>query len=141
MTKFVARAGLAVALVIALLGASAPLSAAATKPPGTAPLLPGANSKEPVSIEADKLVYYDKEQKAVYSGNVIVIQGETKMTCSKMTIFMEKTPDPGQADAGRPAEPAKAADAGGPSSGSSHVKHLDAAGPVTIVSSARRVRT
>ncbi len=131
MTAFVARAGLAAALTIALIGASAPLSAAATKSTGTAPLLPGANSKEPVSIEADKLVYFDKEQKAIYSGNVIVIQGDTKMTCSVMTIYMEKNPEPGPPAATGAAPGASAA---APGAGSSHVKHLDAAGPVTIVS-------
>jgi lipopolysaccharide export system protein LptA len=101
--------------------------AAVNKPTASSPLLPGSNSKEPVSIEADKLVYFDKEQKAVYSGNVVVIQGDTKLTCSMMTIHMEK------AAAGAPA--VKAADASSPPSGeSSHVSHMDCAGPVTVLS-------
>ena len=100
-------------------------AAAATKDAG-ASLLPGAGSKQPVSIEADKLVYFDKEQKAVYTGNVVVIQGDTKMTCSGLTIFMEKT-----AAAGGATPPADSPNAG---ASSSHVKHLDAAGPVTVVS-------
>jgi lipopolysaccharide export system protein LptA len=105
--------------------------AAVNKPTAATPLLPGGNSKEPVSIEADKLVYFDKEQKAIYSGNVVVIQGDTKLTCSTMVIHMEKT-----AAAGAPAAPAvKVADAGPASSGeSSHVSHMDCAGPVTVLS-------
>ena len=72
---------------------------AATKPasaPDTSPIqiLPGTSSKEPISIDADKLVYYDKERKAVYSGNVVVIQGDTKMTCSVMTVFLDRSPSP-----------------------------------------------
>ena len=72
---------------------------AATKPaspPASSPIqiLPGTSSKEPVSIDADKLVYYDKERKAVYSGNVVVIQGDTKMTCSVMTVFLDRSPSP-----------------------------------------------
>jgi lipopolysaccharide export system protein LptA len=101
-----------------------------------ASLLPGTNSKAPISIEADKLVYFDKEQKAVYTGNVVVIQGDTKMTCSGMTIFMEKGPDASQPAASQPAA-AKAADAGpaaGPGGSSSRVRHLDATGPVTVLS-------
>ena len=31
-------------------------------------VLPGASSKEPVSIDAGKLDYFDKDQKLVYSG-------------------------------------------------------------------------
>ena len=78
---------LAAIFVLATLSAQA----AANKPTRGSPLLPGGNSKEPISIEADKLVYFDKEQKAIYSGNVVVIQGDTKLTCSTMTIHMEKT--------------------------------------------------
>jgi lipopolysaccharide export system protein LptA len=142
MKAFDARGEFVAALMIALLGAGASPSAAATKPtaPQQAqpqPLLPGANSKEPVSIEADKLVYFDKEQKAVYTGNVIVIQGDTKMTCSAMTIYLEKeaATSTGQPQAAPASEPPKAGDAGAaPSAQSSHVKHLDAVGPVTVLS-------
>jgi lipopolysaccharide export system protein LptA len=71
---------LAVIFVLATLNAQA----AANKPTQGSPLLPGGNSKEPISIEADKLVYFDKEQKAIYSGNVVAIQGDTRLTCSIM---------------------------------------------------------
>ena len=118
------RRTVAVALLLAI-AAAAP-AAAATKEAG-ASFLPGASSKQPVSIEADKLVYFDKEQKAVYTGNVVVIQGDSKMTCSGLTIYMEKA---GAPDAAPAADAAKSG-AGG---SSSHVKHLDAAGPVTVIS-------
>ena len=55
-------------------------------------IFPGTSSKEPISIDANKLVYYDKEHKAVYSGDVVVIQGDTKMTCSVMTVFLDHAP-------------------------------------------------
>ena len=134
----VAAGGLrAIALIVAALASAATL--AATKP-SSSPLLPGANSKEPISIDADKLNYYDKEQKAVYTGNVVAIQGDSKLTCTVMTIFLAKaeasasastsgsTPAPTPA-----ASPAPAADTGAVSSGS-QVKHMDAVGPVTIIS-------
>jgi len=115
---------LAAIFVVATLSAQA----AVNKPATNSPLLPGGNSKEPVTIEADKLVYFDKEQKAIYSGNVVIIQGDTKLTCSTMTIHMEKT---------APAAPAVkvAADASpAPSGESSRVSHMDCAGPVTVLS-------
>jgi lipopolysaccharide export system protein LptA len=135
---------LAVIFVLATLNAQA----AANKPTQGSPLLPGGNSKEPISIEADKLVYFDKEQKAIYSGNVVAIQGDTRLTCSIMTVHMTKTaaagaPAAGASVAGAPAAGAsvagapavKVADAApAPSAESSSVSHLDCAGPVTVLS-------
>jgi lipopolysaccharide export system protein LptA len=88
-------------------------------------ILPGTSSKEPISIDADKLVYYDKERKAVYTGNVVVIQGDTKMTCSVMTVYLDRSPAQGGAEA---------KDAAGEAPTNSGVKRLEAAGPVTVVS-------
>jgi lipopolysaccharide export system protein LptA len=111
-------------LVLATLNAQA----APNKPMQGSPLLPGGNSKEPISIEADKLVYFDKEQKAIYSGNVVAIQGDTRLTCSTMTVHMTKAPAAG-------ATAVKVADASpAPSAESSSVSHLDCAGPVTVLS-------
>ena len=123
MTADRRKAAAALALALTFVVASA---AAATKEASTS-FLPGASSKQPVSIEADKLVYFDKEQRAVYTGNVVVIQGDSKMTCSGLTIFLEKA---GAPDAAPAADAAK----NGAGSSSSHVKHLDAAGPVTVIS-------
>jgi lipopolysaccharide export system protein LptA len=111
--------------------------AAAEKPSApndSASIFPGTSSKEPISIDANKLVYYDKDHKAVYSGNVVVIQGDTKMTCSAMTVLLDHEPATGAA-----APPPKEA-APQPTNGQSGaatdsgVKHMDAVGPVTVVS-------
>jgi lipopolysaccharide export system protein LptA len=127
------RGGLA-ALAAAMLcsgAGSAPTAPAAEKPAGSgdaAAIFPGTNSKQPISIDADKLVYYDKEHKAVYTGNVVVIQGDTKMTCTIMTVFLDHAPAQG-AQGAKPAADAQsgpAADAG--------VKRLEATGPVTVIS-------
>src|SRR6202020_310324 len=103
--------------------------AAAEKPSGpndSAAIFPGTSSKEPISIDADKLVYYDKEHKAVYSGNVVVIQGDTKMTCSAMRVFLDHGPATGAA-APPPKEaapPPTNGQTGSPADAG--VKHLDA---------------
>jgi len=85
-------------------------------------ILPGGDSKKPISIEADKLDYFEKEGRAVYDGHVVVVQGDSHLACSKLTIFM---------DASAPAAPADAAPAG---DASSKLKHMDCAGPVKVVS-------
>ena len=117
------------------------LISAGTAPVGAAPkasnpaILPGSNSKEPISIDADKLVYYDKEQKAIYTGNVVAIQGDSKLTCSALTIFLARNDAPGKDDA-KPKEAATAPASTGeaPSSSTSQVRRMEAAGPVTVVS-------
>ncbi|HLW90419.1 MAG TPA: LptA/OstA family protein [Roseiarcus sp.] len=97
--------------------------------------MPGASSKEPISIDADKLVYFDKEQKAIYTGNVVAIQGDSKLTCSVLVIFLAKNEPQAQANAAPAANAnGQAPAAGPPSSATSQVKHMDATGPVTIVS-------
>jgi lipopolysaccharide export system protein LptA len=134
----------AIALIASALAISSAAAAQKTAPPPSQtsssspePLLPGANSKEPISIDADKLDYFDKEQKAIYSGNVVAVQGDSKLTCSVLTIFLAKTEPQATDSAGKTgAGEATTADAsgGGVGSGGSQVKHMDATGPVTVVS-------
>jgi lipopolysaccharide export system protein LptA len=116
---------MALALTVAFGGARAEIKPASPSPAGPVQILPGTSSKEPVSVDADKLVYYDKERKAVYTGNVVVIQGDTKMTCSVMIVFLDRSPEQGTGEA-----------AGSQSGGSTNsgIKRLEATGPVTVVS-------
>src|ERR1700747_281126 len=102
--------------VIAALLCSSGADAAAEKPsaPGeSVAIFPGTSSKEPISIDANKLVYYDKERKAVYSGNVVVIQGDTKMTCSAMSVFLERAPTKATAAQGTSAQGSSASSSSG----------------------------
>src|ERR1700728_696329 len=124
------------AAIAAALLCSSGARAAAEKPSGpndSAAIFPGTSSKEPISIDADKLVYYDKEHKAVYSGNVVVIQGDTKMTCSAMVVFLDHAPTQGAPAPSKEAAPQSTNGQSGPTADAG-VKHLDAAGPVTVVS-------
>ncbi len=114
-----------------LLLVSAPLALAAAAPPESGTLLPSGNSKDPVSIEADKLVYSDKDGKAVYSGNVIVIQGDTKMVCTVMTLYLDRAAAP----SGAPTPtPTPMANASGPPANNSQLRHMDCKGPVSLFS-------
>lgn len=105
------------AVVTLLLMSSAVFPAHAEKPHSGA-VLPGGNSKEPVNIDAAKLDYFDKEQKLVYTGNVVATQGESKLEAGRLVIFL--TPKDAVAPAGVP-------------SSSSQIRRLEAAGRVTIV--------
>jgi lipopolysaccharide export system protein LptA len=124
------------AIAAALLMTSEAHSAAEKPSNDTAAIFPGTSSKEPISIDADKLVYYDKERKAVYTGNVVVIQGDTKMTCSAMTVFLEHAPTQGATPPASNGQTSSGQSANGQSTGTSDsgVKHMDATGPVTVVS-------
>lgn len=78
-------------------------------------ILPGATSKDPLDIDAGKLDYFDKEQRLVYSGSVVVVNGPSTLKASRLTILLD--------GAGQ-----------GAGTGSDRVKHIDADGPVTLVS-------
>ena len=75
------------------------------------PVLPGASSKDPVSIDAGKLDYFDKDQKLVYSGAVVASQGESRLKASVLTIFLEPAPA---------------------NSNAHQMRRMEAQGPVTI---------
>jgi lipopolysaccharide export system protein LptA len=83
------------------------------------------SSKEPIKIDANKLDVFDKEGRAVFSGDVVAVQGESTMKCTAMTVFYEQQNREGGA------QPA-AATGQGPSE--SAIKKIECKGPVTIVS-------
>jgi len=76
-------------------------------------------NKDPISIQAMKLDYYDKEQKLIYRGNVVAVRGDTTLKTPMLTVFL--TPKA----AGAPK---------GPPSTGSQVRRMIASGPVTIIS-------
>ena len=116
-----------VAGVSASASAQQPAKPAAPQAPGqtraTTGVLGIGASKAPISIDADKLQVYDKEQRAVYSGNVVVVQGDTTMKAAHMTVFYERNNQEAQAteNAG-----------GGP--GGAQLKRVEAKGEVVITS-------
>lgn len=129
----------ALALALAVLVAPALSTAAFAQQPaakpakarGGAPGSPfggmGGDSKEPIKIDANKLDVLDKDNKAVFSGNVVAVQGETTVRCSVMTVFYEGR---GQGGTPRPAQPA----AQGQGANDGAIKRIECSGPVTVVS-------
>jgi len=103
-------------LVATALLLASPLSAKDARSGG---ILPGATAKDPLNIDAGKLDYFDKEQKLIYSGSVIVVNGPSTLKASKLTILLDNSKT-------------QNAPAGGTSN--DRVKHIEADGPVTLVS-------
>jgi len=107
-------------LVVAGLLALVPASVFAQKT--AAPVvLPGGDSKAPVSIDAAKLEYFEKEQKLVYSGGVVAKQGDSTLRSTNLVIFLASSV-------------IQATPAASSGSSDSQIKRMEAAGPVTIVS-------
>ena len=93
-------------------------SAALDRASGKKGILPGASAKDPLDIDAGKLEFFDAEQKLVYTGSVIVKNGPSTLKSSGLIIFL----DP---------KAASAASTNGTSS--QRVNHVEADGPVTLV--------
>ena len=81
------------------------------------------SSKAPIAIDADQLQVFDKEQRAVYTGNVVVVQGETTMKAAHMTVYYERANQDQQ-----PAEPGTA------NPGGAALRRVEAKGGVVITS-------
>jgi lipopolysaccharide export system protein LptA len=111
----------------------------------------GSNSKDPIEIESDKLEVFSKEQRAVYTGNVVAVQGETTIKAPTMIVFYDRQSDkatatatPAASGGDKPgATPAAASpatgsqpagqDAQGENSGTS-LRRVEAKGGVSVVS-------
>ena len=126
------RALLGLALATALAGAASAQggkgSGGANGSGGASALGNLGSSREPISIDADRLDVYDKEGRAVFTGNVVAVQGETNMRCSEMNVFYESKRD-------KKGEPAPAGGSSGSPGGlaqDSAIKKILCKGPVVI---------
>ena len=105
---------------LVLLGVSAAAGPALAQK-STGAILPGGNSKQPISIEAAKLDYFDKEQKLIYTGNVVAVQGDSKLKSSVLTILLAPKSQGGSGDGAAGAASSK------------QIQKMLATGPVTLV--------
>lgn len=121
----------ALGAVLALLLAAPALAqgAAAKAGKGTPFAGFGGNSKEPIKIDANKLEVFDKENRAIYSGDVVAVQGQSTLRCTAMTIHYTSANSTKGATPAAPAAPSAAA-----SSGQNSIRKIDCNGPVSVVS-------
>ncbi len=47
-----------------------------------------SDNKEPINIQAAKLDYFDKQQKLIYRGHVIAVQGDTTLKTPQLVVFL-----------------------------------------------------
>ncbi|GLS46399.1 LptA/OstA family protein [Methylobacterium brachythecii] len=86
----------------------------------------GGSGKEPIKIDADRLDVFDKENKAIFAGNVIAVQGDATIRCSALTVFYKR----GKNDAKGGEDSAGKSQAEMAENG---IRKVDCAGPVTVV--------
>jgi lipopolysaccharide export system protein LptA len=77
------------------------------------------NSRDPIRIDAQNLEVIENEQKAIYSGDVVVVQGPSTLRCATLTIFYTR----GGGEAGQNPAPA----------GAGGVRRVECAGPISAV--------
>ena len=94
-----------------------------------------ANRDQPIKIDANSLEVRDQEKKAIFSGNVVVVQGDTNMRSRELVVFYDGKeaadgkPADGKAAAG--ADAGAAAAAGNPINSSS-IRRLEINGGVIV---------
>ncbi|MBB3972906.1 LptA/OstA family protein [Hansschlegelia beijingensis] len=126
--------------VLAVLAVSSP--AAAQQQQGVTSAFSGFSLKsdEPVNIEADNLEVRDQEQSAIFTGNVVMKQGESTLTSRKLTIFYyDKNKSPANAGGVKPTQGETKAPAGGatPEAGRD-IRRMEAEGDVVVTQKDQR---
>src|SRR5262245_42605518 len=94
---------LSAALLAALLALATPL-AGAQPMRGTPNALQGfsINREKPVQIASATLEVRDKEKRATFIGNVLVVQGDTTMKSKTLDVYYEQESNPGDAKPSQP---------------------------------------
>lgn len=107
----------------------------------SAPLGTVGGGKGPIKIDADRLDVFDKENKAIFAGNVVAVQGESTIRCSAMTVHYkrDKDKDPAKDTAKETTRPAAKTEAEAAEDakakaamGGSGIRKVECAGPVTV---------
>jgi lipopolysaccharide export system protein LptA len=95
----------------------------------------GGSGKEPIKIDADRLDVFDRENKAIFAGNVVAVQGESTIRCSTMTVYYKRGKDTPGKDAKGDGKVAEAAADAAPARNPAEngIQKVDCAGPVTVV--------
>ncbi|MFD1331041.1 LptA/OstA family protein [Methylopila musalis] len=99
-------------------------------------------SNEPVNVEADNLEVREKDQAAIFSGNVQVVQGDSTLRSKQLTIFYygdQNKPAAPAADKSRPTQGATSGPAGTPAAPQGRdIRRLEAEGNVVVTSKDQR---
>jgi lipopolysaccharide export system protein LptA len=89
----------------------------------------GGESDDPIQIESDELEVRDQEGIAIFDGNVIVIQGASKLRAAKLIVHYD-----GGGQAGKKVEGAAKPESATPGEGGQQISSLEAIGGVVVTS-------
>ncbi len=117
---------------VLLLAAPALAEKAAPKKDGSPFGNLGGNGKEPIKIDADRLDVFDRENKAIFVGNVVAVQGESTIRCSTMTVFYKRGKEGAKPEA-KPSDPQGADEKPQKNPAENGIQKVDCVGPVTVV--------
>ncbi|ADH87683.1 OstA family protein [Ancylobacter novellus DSM 506] len=87
-----------------------------------------ANRDEPIRINANSLEVRDQQKQAVFTGNVVVIQGDTTLRCKELVVYYDGKESGGKAGAPASSE----ALASGSPINSSAIRRLEINGSVVV---------
>ena len=93
----------------------------------------GGGGKEPIKIDADRLDVFDRENKAIFAGNVVAVQGDSTIRCSTMTVYYKRGKDAAKDGKKSDSAPAEGEEKAQPALGENGIQKVDCAGPVTVV--------
>jgi len=93
----------------------------------------GGSGKDPIKIDADRLDVFDRENKAVFAGNVVAVQGDSTIRCSTMTVTYKRGKDTSGKDAKGTGKDEGAEAAAPRNPAENGIQKVDCAGPVTVV--------
>ncbi|GEO98464.1 LptA/OstA family protein [Methylobacterium haplocladii] len=95
----------------------------------------GGSGKEPIKIDADRLDVFDKENKAIFAGNVVAVQGDATIRCSALTVFYKRGKDKDAKKTDKPDDKGddEAAGKSQAEMAENGIRKVDCAGPVTVV--------
>lgn len=126
-------AGLALALLLpagSLQAQTAPVAPRKEKAASSLGNL-GGGGKEPIKIDADRLDVFDRENKAIFAGNVVAVQGDSTIRCSSMTVRYKRGKDKKESGEAAGESASQAERAAGLSENG--IQRVECAGPVTVV--------
>ena len=139
------RLALAASFIVAVLTAASPAAAQ----PSTASATPGPfqgmmsdqKKDQPVQIEAATLEVRDKDKKAVFSGNVSVVQGDTTMKCARLVVsYGQEIGIAGKDKQASTAPVTTSKPAPGMPQGAQNIQKIEAQGGVTVITKDQNAR-
>ncbi len=103
------------------------------RPTAVAPvqsIVPGEDQGQPIQIDAATLEVRDKVKQATFSGNVVVVQGDTTLKCQRLVVFYGQGFAPPRSD---PVGPGAQSTAIVPTT-TQNIRKIEAYGGVTVFS-------